>query len=83
MSVGTSEHGSGRSRQQGNQPPVVGCDGSRSLVREPTGIPQARSDHDRLMVLLVFRSTGLHDLLKRYSGKSFYCVLKTELEGYR
>src|SRR3712207_1558575 len=39
---------------------VVGCDGSRSLVREQSGIPQTRSDHDRLMVLLVFRSQGLH-----------------------
>src|SRR5262249_28025720 len=36
---------------------VVGCDGSRSLVREQAGITQTRSDHDRLMVLLVFRST--------------------------
>jgi 4-hydroxyisophthalate hydroxylase len=61
---------------------VVGCDGSRSFVREAAGITQTRSDHDRLMVLLVFRSTGLHELLKRYPGKSFYCVLKPELEGY-
>ena len=35
---------------------VVGCDGSRSIVREQAGITQTRSDHDRLMVLLVFRS---------------------------
>jgi 4-hydroxyisophthalate hydroxylase len=61
---------------------VVGCDGSRSFVREAEGITQTRSDHDRLMVLLVFRSTGLHELLKRYPGKSFYCVLKPELAGY-
>ncbi len=61
---------------------VVGCDGSRSFVRETVGITQTGSDHDRLMVLLVFRSTGLHELLKRYPGKSFYCVLKPELEGY-
>src|ERR1700676_1567187 len=27
---------------------VVGCDGSRSLVREAAGITQTRSDHDRL-----------------------------------
>jgi 2-polyprenyl-6-methoxyphenol hydroxylase-like FAD-dependent oxidoreductase len=61
---------------------VVGCDGSRSLVREQAGITQTRSDHDRLMVLLVFRSTGLHRLLERYPGKSFYNVLHPELDGY-
>jgi hypothetical protein len=61
---------------------VVGCDGSRSTVREQAGITQSRSDHDRLMVLLVFRSTGLHRLLERYPGKSFYCVLHPELHGY-
>jgi hypothetical protein len=34
------------------------------------------------MVLLVFRSTGLHELLARYPGKSYYNVLQPELEGY-
>ncbi len=61
---------------------VVGCDGSRSFVREAAGITQTRTDHDRLMVLLVFRSTGLHELLKRYPGKSFFNVLHPELDGY-
>jgi 2-polyprenyl-6-methoxyphenol hydroxylase-like FAD-dependent oxidoreductase len=61
---------------------VVGCDGSRSLVREQAGIPQTSSDHDRLMVLLVFRSQGLHKLLERYPGKSYYNVLQPELKGY-
>jgi 2-polyprenyl-6-methoxyphenol hydroxylase-like FAD-dependent oxidoreductase len=61
---------------------VVGCDGSRSIVREQAGITQTRSDHDRLMVLLVFRSAGLHGHLARYPGKSFYCVLHPELRGY-
>jgi len=61
---------------------AVGCDGSKSTVREAAGITQTRSDHDRLMVLLVFRSTGLHELLKRYPGKSFYNVLHPDLEGY-
>jgi 2-polyprenyl-6-methoxyphenol hydroxylase-like FAD-dependent oxidoreductase len=61
---------------------VVGCDGSRSIVRDQSGITQTRSDHDRLMVLLVFRSTGLHRHLARYPGKSFYCVLHPELGGY-
>ncbi len=61
---------------------VVGCDGSRSLVREEAGITQTHSDHDRLMVLLVFRSSGLHRLLERFPGKSFYNVLHPDLRGY-
>ncbi|MFC7738086.1 FAD-dependent monooxygenase [Roseomonas sp. GCM10028921] len=61
---------------------VVGCDGSRSTVREAVGITQTRSDHDRLMVLLVFRSQGLNALLERYPGKSYYNVLHPELKGY-
>ncbi len=61
---------------------LVGCDGSRSIVREQAGISQTQRDHDRRMVLLVFRSRGLHDLLERFPGKSFYSVLHPELEGY-
>lgn len=61
---------------------VVGCDGAGSIVREQSCITQTRTDHDRLMVLLVFRSRGLHQLLDRYPGKSFYNVLHPELEGY-
>ena len=61
---------------------VVGCDGARSRVREQAGITQTRTDHDRMMVLLVFRSTELHELLKRYPGKSYYNVLQPELKGY-
>lgn len=61
---------------------VVGCDGSRSKVREQAGITQTLSDHDRMMVLLVFRSHELHSLLACYPGKSFYNVLQPELEGY-
>ena len=61
---------------------VVGCDGSRSLVREQAGLTQTRTEHDRLMVLLVFRSRQLHTLLERYPGKSYYNVLQPELKGY-
>src|SRR4051812_45228436 len=61
---------------------VVGCDGSRSLVREAAGITQTHSEHDRLMVLLVFRSEGLHRLLERFPNKSFYNVLHPDLKGY-
>ncbi len=61
---------------------VVGCDGSRSKTREQAGITQTLSDHDRCMVLLVFKSQQLHTLLARYPGKSFYNVLHPELKGY-
>ncbi|MGI4941785.1 MAG: FAD-dependent monooxygenase [Janthinobacterium lividum] len=61
---------------------AVGCDGSRSVVREQAGITETRSDYDRLMVLLVFRSAELHELLSRFPGKSFYNVLHPDLEGY-
>jgi 4-hydroxyisophthalate hydroxylase len=61
---------------------AVGCDGSRSLVREQAGLTETRTDHDRVMVLLVFRSRGLHELLRRYPGKSYFNVLQPELEGY-
>ena len=61
---------------------LVGCDGSRSIVRSQAGITQTLSDHDRRMVLLVFRSLELHKLLERYPGKSFYAVLHPRLKGY-
>ncbi|GGB95181.1 hypothetical protein GCM10011363_09800 [Marivita lacus] len=61
---------------------VVGCDGSRSFVREHAGISETLSDHNRLMALLVFRSEELHDLLTRYPGKAFYNVLHPDYEGY-
>ncbi len=61
---------------------VVGCDGARSGVRERAGITHTRTDHDRLMVLLVFRSVELHKLLERYPDKAFYNVLHPGLKGY-
>ena len=61
---------------------VVGCDGSRSKTREQAGLTQTLSDHDRCMVLLVFKSQELHTLLARFPGKSFYNVLHPELKGY-
>jgi 2-polyprenyl-6-methoxyphenol hydroxylase-like FAD-dependent oxidoreductase len=72
--------GSGCMRLRGEF--AVGCDGSRSVVREQADIAQSLSDHDRLMVLLVFKSAQLHELLKRYPGKSFYNVLHPDLKGY-
>ncbi len=61
---------------------LVGADGSRSTIRESAGITQTRTDHDRLMALLVFNSTELHELLQRYPGKAIYKVLHPDLEGY-
>jgi 2-polyprenyl-6-methoxyphenol hydroxylase-like FAD-dependent oxidoreductase len=61
---------------------VVGCDGARSVVRQQAGLSQTRTAHDRMMVLLVFRSHGLHKLLERYPGKSYYNVLQPQLKGY-
>lgn len=61
---------------------AIGADGARSLTRQRAGIAETRSDHDRLMALLVFRSEELHRLLERFPGKSFYCVLHPDLRGY-
>jgi 2-polyprenyl-6-methoxyphenol hydroxylase-like FAD-dependent oxidoreductase len=72
--------GTGRRALRGKY--LVGCDGSRSTVRSQAAITQTLSDHDRRMVLLVFRSLELHKLLERYPGKSFYAVLHPRLQGY-
>lgn len=61
---------------------LVGCDGSRSQVRQSAGIGQEIDPHDKRMVLLVFKSRELHRLLERYPGKSIYNTLKPELDGY-
>lgn len=61
---------------------LVGCDGSRSAIREQAGITETLRDHDRLMVLAVFDSPQLHDLLECYPGKAFYNVLHPDLDGY-
>lgn len=61
---------------------MVGCDGSRSFIREHAGISETLSDHNRMMALLVFQSEELHDLLTRYPGKAFYNVLHPDYEGY-
>ncbi|MYZ48960.1 FAD-dependent monooxygenase [Propylenella binzhouense] len=61
---------------------AVGCDGSRSTVREQAGITETRRDHDRLMVLLVFRSAGLHPLLSGFPGKCYFNIIHPDLHGY-
>ena len=85
VTIAIAERGRGDGEQAGRTLRAaygVGCDGSRSVVREQAAITQTRSDHDRLMVLLVFRSPELHRLLAKYPGKSFYNVLHPALEGY-
>lgn len=81
VTVGMVERG-GSGRRSVRAAYAVGCDGARSLVREQAGLTQTRTDHDRMMVLIVFRSTELHALLKCYPGKSYYNVLQPTLKGY-
>lgn len=61
---------------------AVGCDGANSLLRNQSAIVQTCREHDRKMVLLVFRSRELHELLAAFPGKSYYNVLEPELKGY-
>lgn len=81
VTVSVVERG-GTGRRQLRAAYTVGCDGARSVVREKAGMTQSRTDHDRMMVLLVFKSEGLHELLKCYPGKSYYNVLQPDLKGY-
>ena len=73
-------HGDGRQTLKGAY--LIGCDGSKSLVRQNSGICETLSEHNKLMALLVFKSEALDDLLKRYPGKAFYNVLHPDFEGY-
>lgn len=61
---------------------LVGADGSNSLVRKLAGITETRQDHEKKMVLLVFKSTELHDLLSKFPAKSFYNALHPDMKGY-
>lgn len=72
--------GAGRKRLTGRF--VVGCDGSGSLVRESAGIEQHVDPHDKRMVLLVFQSPELHELLERFPGKSYFNAVRPGLDGY-
>ena len=61
---------------------LVGCDGSRSVVRDSIGIERSGSDYDQKMVLAVFRSTELHEGLKCLPEVSTYRAMFPEAEGY-
>ena len=61
---------------------LVGCDGSRSLVRTAAGIDNGGVDFDQIMMLAVFRSTELHEALKRFPDRSTFNVMAPEAKGY-
>jgi len=61
---------------------LAGCDGSKSTTRDMAGISQTHSDHQKLMVLLVFHSPELHQLLSTLPTRSFYNCLHPKLDGY-
>ncbi len=61
---------------------VVGCDGSHSTIRELADISEIMSDHDRRMVLLVFRSPQLNRVLERFGEASFFNIMDPSLDGY-
>ncbi|MBY4891827.1 FAD-dependent monooxygenase [Rhodobacteraceae bacterium N5(2021)] len=62
---------------------AVACDGSNSATRDAAGITQTITAHDRKMVLIVFKSPDLSDLLAKYHPpRSFYNALDPELNGY-
>ena len=61
---------------------VVGCDGSRSMVRAAAGITQTLSDEERRMILLVFRSPGFEKIMRRHPDTTFVNILRPGLDGY-
>lgn len=61
---------------------VVGCDGSRSLVRESAGLTSSGTDYEQTMVLAVFRSPALSERLKRFPPAYIYRVVHGDLKGY-
>ena len=61
---------------------LVGCDGTNSTVRKLVNIPQAVVDHNKRMVLIVFDSLELDRLSEKISGKSFFHVVRPDLDGY-
>lgn len=61
---------------------LVGCDGAHSFVRERAAITAARDDFDRVMMLAVFRSRRLNELLGGLPPRTTYRVIRPDLDGY-
>jgi len=61
---------------------IVGCDGARSIVREQARILRGGTDFDQRMMLVVFRSSELHERLQRFPVRSTYRVMHPDLNGY-
>lgn len=61
---------------------IAGCDGGHSIVRDQSGIRRSGADFDQKMVLMVFRSKGLQEGLKRFPLKSTYNIMHPDLNGY-
>ena len=79
--VTIAEHdGAGRHELEADY--AVGCDGSRSTIREQIGITRSGADFDQPMVLAVFRSRALHEGLERFPRRSTYNALDPDLKGY-
>ena len=60
---------------------AVGCDGGRSTIRDLIGVKRVGTDFNQLMVLAVFRSKELHEVLEKYPHGSVYNALHPDLEG--
>ena len=61
---------------------LVGCDGAHSSVRTQLGIERSKQDYEQTMLLAVFQSSELEEMLKRFPERSTYRVLRPELKGF-
>ncbi len=61
---------------------LVGCDGTRSIVRDQLGIGRRGSDFEQKMVLAVFRSREHHEAFEHFGKRTTYRVLHPDLNGY-
>ena len=61
---------------------LVGCDGARSLVRTAIGVQCSAQDYEKTMLLAVFKSRSLNEVVTRFPERSTYRVMRPELDGY-
>jgi 2-polyprenyl-6-methoxyphenol hydroxylase-like FAD-dependent oxidoreductase len=89
---GYSETGGGvevnaRAREEGTPSKfraryVVGCEGSRSTLRDDAGITMDIEDHEKRMALVVFKSEQLDEILGEHRNYSIFNNLNPDLKGY-